>query len=134
MRWRESHNETALGRAMGKSQAYTGQVSIKPVSMPVSSVSPLEKPWRQRVSWRQRLKELTEQTTSDKLPAGTVYACLNLSRLAQQRCPMETVAVKALMAELGWKHKPNRTRPYFLRLKPAVPLVILKRVSNETGA
>jgi len=127
MRWSKSHDETALSRAMGKSQAYTGQVSIKPVSMPVSSVSPLEKPWRQR------LKELTEQTTSNKLPAGAVYACLNLSRLAQQRCPVETVAVKALMEELGWKYKPNRTRPYFLKLKPAVPLVVLKRVSSDTG-
>ena len=126
MRWSESHNETALSRAMGKSQAYTERDSLKPVSMSVSSVSLLEKPWKQR------LKELTAQATSDKLPASTVYACLNLSRLSQQRCPIETVAVKAFMEELGWKYKPNHTRPYFLKLKPAVPLVVLKRDLLET--
>ena len=130
MRWSESHNETALCRAMGKRQAYTGQVSIVPVSMSVSSVSPLVSPLEKH--WRQRLKELTEQATSDKLPAGAVYACLSLSRLAQQRRPIDTVAVKALMEELGWKYKPNRTRPHFLRLKLAVPMVVLKRDLSET--
>lgn len=73
-------------------------------------------------------------TTASRLPAGTVYEWLGLSRLKQQRTVQQSLLVVFFMEDLGWYHRDNGTRPYFAKRKEQPRIISLKRVSNETEA
>lgn len=83
---------------------------------------------------KDRLKQLLASTTASKLPAGTVYEWLGLSRLKQQRTVQQSLLVVFLMGDLGWYHRDNGTRPYFAKRQEHPRIMSVKRVSNETEA
>jgi hypothetical protein len=81
---------------------------------------------------KDKLRQLLASTTASKLPAGTVYEWLGLSRLKQQRTVQQSLLVVFLMGDLGWYHRDNGTRPYFAKRKEQSCIISLKQVSNET--
>lgn len=83
-------------------------------------------------AWKERLAALVEGALSDKLPAGEAFDCLGLPRWRQHRSAQQNTLVKAFMLDLGWLYKANGTRPYFLKRKQDVPMVIIKPVSNQS--
>ena len=85
-------------------------------------------------STKDKLKQLLDEVTVSKLPAGTVYEWLGMSRLKQQRTAQQSLLVVFLMEDLGWHHRDNGTRPYFAKRKESSRIISVKRVSNETEA
>lgn len=57
-----------------------------------------------------------------------------MSRLKQQRTAQQSWLVVFLMEDLGWHHRDNGTRPYFVKRKESSRIISVKRVSNETEA
>jgi hypothetical protein len=82
--------------------------------------------------WENRLGLFLALAKASRIPAGDIYEAAGLSRLKKHRSPIDSVAVKAFMEDLGWYYRANGTQPYFAKRKPEERLIILKRVSNET--
>jgi hypothetical protein len=76
--------------------------------------------------WKQSLKELTESLVSNEVSAGEVYSLLDLPTEQARRRTVDSVAVRALMRELGWAYHKRRFHPRFVRIaKEESPVVAI---------
>ncbi len=65
--------------------------------------------------WKDILQDFTQSLSSNKVSAGNVYACLGLPREKQRRRVIDSVAVRALMRDLGWGYQQRFTQPCFVK-------------------
>jgi hypothetical protein len=94
---------------------------------PQASICPFK--IMQSVEWKTTLKSFTQSLSADKVSAGDVYACVGLPREKQRRRAIDSVAVRALMQDLGWSYQQRSTQPRFVKTSncPIIAIIDQKK-------